>query len=163
MFSNSLAGCEAEQPPRHAAACHAGCFLLRLVCRVSIPGPRERGPGFKTRGEGSRWSLAVLAVSGGFSGLPLCIVRGAKPKIELLTKMRILTASKAINMITYRYQSWEENEREHAEERRVTAELIASGQKTAREIQDENSLFPIDSVIEMKWAEYAERYERMHA
>lgn len=77
--------------------------------------------------------------------------------------MRILTASKAINMITYRYQSWEENEREHAEERRVTAELIASGQKTAREIQDENSLFPIDSVIEMKWAEYAERYERMHA
>lgn len=37
------------------------------------------------------------------------------------------------------------------------------GKKTAREIQDENSLFPMDAVIEMKWAEYSERFERTHA
>ena len=66
-------------------------------------------------------------------------------------------------MITYQHQSWEENEREHAEERHLTAELIASGKKTAREIQDENSLFPMNAVIEMKWAEYSERFERTHA
>lgn len=66
-------------------------------------------------------------------------------------------------MITYRHQSWEENEREHAEERRLTAELIASGKKTVREMQDENSLFPMDAVIEMKWAEYCERIESAHA
>jgi hypothetical protein len=70
---------------------------------------------------------------------------------------------KAINMITYQHQSWEENEREHAEERRLTAELIASGKKTAQEVQDENSLFPMDAVIEMKWAQYSERFERAHA
>ena len=35
----------------------SAAFGLRLVCRVSIPGPRERGPGFKTRGNaGFRWS-----------------------------------------------------------------------------------------------------------
>ena len=45
-------------------------------------------------------------------------------------------------MIRYEHQSWEENEREHAEERRFTAELIASGEKTALEIQQENSPFP---------------------
>ncbi len=66
-------------------------------------------------------------------------------------------------MIKHSYQSWEENEREHAEERRLTAELIASGKKTAAEIQEENSLFPMDSAIEMKWAEYAARFERAHA
>jgi hypothetical protein len=47
------AGCGMKQPPRRASAepesRHVGCFLLRLVCRVSIPGPRGRGPGFKTR------------------------------------------------------------------------------------------------------------------
>lgn len=70
---------------------------------------------------------------------------------------------KAVTMITYRHQSWEENEREHAEERRLTAELIASGKKNAWEIQQENSLFPMDAVIKMKWAEYSERFERTHA
>lgn len=66
-------------------------------------------------------------------------------------------------MAAYRIQSWEENEREHAEERRMTAELIASGKKTPAQLQEENSLFPTDAVIEMKWAEYAERFERRHA
>ena len=66
-------------------------------------------------------------------------------------------------MITYKYQSWEENEREHAEERRLTAELIASGKKTAWEIQQENSLFPMDAKIEIDWADLSERFERAHA
>ena len=66
-------------------------------------------------------------------------------------------------MITYRHQSWEENEREHAEERSFTAEVIASSQKTAWEIQQENSLFPMDAKVEIDWLELSERFERAHA
>jgi hypothetical protein len=62
----------------------------------------------------------------------------------------------------YQYQSWEENEREHAEERRLTSELIASGKKTAWEFQQENSLFPMDAIVEMDWTELSERFERTH-
>ena len=62
-------------------------------------------------------------------------------------------------MITYRHQSWEENEREHAEERRLTAELIASGKKTAWEVQQENSLFPMNAKVEIDWADLSERFE----
>ena len=65
-------------------------------------------------------------------------------------------------MIRYQQQSWEENEREHAKERRLTAELIASGKKTAWEIQQENSLFPRDAKIEIDWADLSERFERAH-
>ena len=65
VFSGSSVDCGAEQPPRPASAepeaRHVGCFLLRLVCRVSIPGPRGRGPGFKTRG----WGLPLVAGSTG--------------------------------------------------------------------------------------------------
>jgi hypothetical protein len=50
-----------EQPPRRASAepeaRHVGCYLLQLLCRVSIPG---RGAGVQNAGdEGSRWSLSV--------------------------------------------------------------------------------------------------------
>jgi hypothetical protein len=69
-------------------------------------------------------------------------------------------AWKIAAMITYRYESWEENERQHAEERRLTAELIASGKKTAWEIQEENSLFPMDAKVEIDWADLNERFER---
>ena len=65
-------------------------------------------------------------------------------------------------MIRYQQQSWEENEREHAKERRLTAELIASGKKTAWEIQQENSVFPMDAKIEIDWADLSERFERAH-
>jgi hypothetical protein len=54
VFSGFSVDCEAKQPPRPASAepeaRHVGCFFLRLVCRVSIPGQEEEGPGFKTRG-----------------------------------------------------------------------------------------------------------------
>ena len=66
-------------------------------------------------------------------------------------------------MIRYEYQPWEENEREHSEERRLTAELIASGKKTAWEIQQENSLVPMDAKIEIDWVDLSERFERAHA
>ena len=66
-------------------------------------------------------------------------------------------------MITDQHQSWEENEREHAEERHTTTELIASGQKTAWEIQQENSPFPMDAKVEIDWADLSERFERAHA
>ncbi len=65
-------------------------------------------------------------------------------------------------MTTDQNYSWEENEREHAEERRLTAELIASGQKTAWEIQQENSLFPMDATVEIDWADLNRRYQRVH-
>ncbi len=74
-----------------------------------------------------------------------------------------MLGAKAVPMITYQSQSWEVNEREHAEERRITAELIASGQKTAWEIQRENSLFPMDAKVEIDWTELSERFERAHA
>ncbi len=60
-------------------------------------------------------------------------------------------------------QSWEENEREHAEERLLTEELIRSGQKTAWDIQMENSLFPMDAKVVIDWTELSERFERAHA
>lgn len=66
-------------------------------------------------------------------------------------------------MITCRHQSWEDNEREHAEERHATALLIASGKKTAWEIQQENSLFPMDAKVEIDWIDLSERFERAHA
>ena len=136
------------------------------------PAPRrKRGAGFKTR-EGMRLPLVAVCARRrrvdrgvGFLGWPRTLHHGSakpKPEIELPSEKLILDLE-AVTMITYQHQSWEENEREHAEERRLTAELIASGKKTAREIQDENSLFPMNAVIEMKWAEYSERFERTHA
>jgi len=80
-----------------------------------------------------------------------------------LPAYKLMLGIEAVAMITYPHQSWEANEREHAEERRLTAEFIASGKKTDWEIQQENSLFPMDAVFEMKWAEYSERFERTHA
>jgi hypothetical protein len=71
--------------------------------------------------------------------------------------------SKAVTVIRYQQQSWEENEREHAKERRLTAELIASRKKTAREIQQENSLVPMDAKIEIDWTDLSARFERAHA
>jgi len=63
-------------------------------------------------------------------------------------------------MIRYEHQSWEENEREHAEERCSSEELIASGKKTAWDIQRENSLFPADAKVEIDWTDLSERFER---
>ena len=65
-------------------------------------------------------------------------------------------------MITYRQQTWEENEREHAEERSLTASRIAAEPSSAQNIQEENSPFPLDSVVELKWTEYSARFERLH-
>lgn len=45
--------------------------------------------------------------------------------------------------------TWEQIEREHAEMRARDAKLIASGKKTPREIQEENSLFPLDAKFEI--------------
>jgi hypothetical protein len=70
---------------------------------------------------------------------------------------------KPVTMITYRHQCWEENEREHAEERRLAVELITSGKKTAWEIQQENSLFPLAAKIEIDWTDLSERFERANA
>ena len=86
--------------------------------------------------------------------------RTKKPEIEQPPQKLIFSPA---TMIRYEHQSWEENEREHAEERRLTAELIASGKKTAWEIQQENSLVPMDAKIEIDWVDLSERFERAHA
>lgn len=65
-------------------------------------------------------------------------------------------------MVTYEYTSWEENEREHAEDRRQMAEAVASKLKTPRQVQEENSLFPMDATVEIDWADLSERFERAH-
>jgi hypothetical protein len=62
-----------------------------------------------------------------------------------------------------RYMTWEENEAEHAADRRAMIEAVASGQKTARQVQAENSLIPLDARIEIDWQDLSERLERVHS
>lgn len=57
--------------------------------------------------------------------------------------------------------SWEQNEREHAAERHAIAEAIRSGEKTAWQIQEENSIFPMNSTVEINWADLNKRYKRV--
>ncbi len=60
-------------------------------------------------------------------------------------------------MVTYIRQDWEQNEREHAEERRATEEAIRSGKKTAWEVQEENSLFHMNATVKIDWSDLSER------
>lgn len=57
--------------------------------------------------------------------------------------------------------SWEQNAREHSEERRAIVEAIRSGQKTAWQIQEENSIFPMNSTVEIDWVDLNKRYKRV--
>ena len=59
-----------------------------------------------------------------------------------------------------RYISWEENEAEHAADRREMLEAVASGRKTARQVQEENSIIPLDAKIEINWKDHSRRLER---
>ncbi len=61
-----------------------------------------------------------------------------------------------------RYITWEENEADHAADRREMIEAVASGRKTARQVQAENSLIPLDAKIEIDWQDLSERLERAH-
>lgn len=61
-------------------------------------------------------------------------------------------------MIHSRY-NWQQNEREHAEERRAIAEAIRSGQKTPLQIQEENSIFPMNSTVEIDWVDLNKHYK----
>lgn len=63
-------------------------------------------------------------------------------------------------MLEIRYMTWEQNEAEHAADRRSMLE--ASGQKTARQVQAENSLIPLDAKIEIDWLDHAECLERAY-
>lgn len=56
--------------------------------------------------------------------------------------------------------TWEENEAEHAANRREMLEVVASGRKTARQVQEENSIVPLDAKIEINWKEHSRRLER---
>ncbi len=63
-------------------------------------------------------------------------------------------------MLEIRYMTWEESEAEHAADRREMLEAVASGRKTARQVQEENSLIPLDAEIVVNWKDHAERIER---
>ena len=56
--------------------------------------------------------------------------------------------------------TWEENEAEHAANRRHMLEAVASGRKTARQVQEENSIIPLDADIEIDWKEHSRCLER---
>ncbi len=59
-----------------------------------------------------------------------------------------------------RHMSWEQNEAEHAADRREMLEAVASGRKTARQVQEENSIIPLDAKIEINWQDLSQRLER---
>lgn len=59
-------------------------------------------------------------------------------------------------------QDWEKNEREHIQERLATEEAIRTGQKTAWQVQEENSIIPSNAKIDLDWADYAQRFESAH-
>jgi len=56
--------------------------------------------------------------------------------------------------------AWEENEAEYAADRRHMLEAVASGRKTARRAQEENSIIPLDADIEIDWKEHSRCLER---
>jgi hypothetical protein len=61
-----------------------------------------------------------------------------------------------------RFVSWEQNQAEHAQERRETAVALRTGTKTPWQIQEENSLFPMDTKIVVDFDDLFERFERAH-
>lgn len=63
-------------------------------------------------------------------------------------------------MLEAHYISWEENEAEHVADRREMLEAVASGRKTARQVQEENSIVPLDAKIEINWKDHSRRLER---
>ncbi|CAN5805213.1 hypothetical protein BH09VER1_BH09VER1_49850 [soil metagenome] len=63
-------------------------------------------------------------------------------------------------MLEIRYITREENEAEHAADRREMLEAVASGRKSARQVQEENSLIPLDAKIVINWRDHAERVKR---
>jgi len=62
-----------------------------------------------------------------------------------------------------RYMTWEENEAEHATDRREMLEAVISGRKTARQVQEENSIIPLDAKIEIDWQDLSDRMERAYS
>jgi len=56
--------------------------------------------------------------------------------------------------------TWEENEAEHAANRRHMLEAVASGRKTARQVQEENSIVPLDTELEIDWKQHSRCLER---
>ena len=59
--------------------------------------------------------------------------------------------------------SWKKNEAEHAVDRKKTAVAIASGRKTAWEIETENSFVPVNAKIEVDFESFLKRRSRLHA
>jgi hypothetical protein len=67
-----------------------------------------------------------------------------------------------IDMITT-HQDWQENEREHIQERLATEEAIRTGKKTAWQVQEENSIIPTNARIKIDWVDLSKRFETDHA
>lgn len=60
------------------------------------------------------------------------------------------------------YISWEQNEAEHAADRREMLEAVASGRKTAWQVQRENSFIPLDAKIEVDFDGFLKRRQSLH-
>lgn len=74
-----------------------------------------------------------------------------------------ITYSIAVPIMPKTRYSWKRNEREHAAERRAMADAVRSGEKTPWQIQEENSIFPLNSTVEIDFADLNKRYKRTHA
>jgi len=51
-------------------------------------------------------------------------------------------------------------EANHAADRREMREAVASGRKTARQVQEENPIIPLDAKVEINWQDLSQRLER---
>jgi hypothetical protein len=78
---------ENKSPYRHVSGqtitacwtpCHVGSFLMRLVCRVSIPGAEESGAGIQNEGK------TALGGGGTISILRWCYFRPRRSKSAFL-------------------------------------------------------------------------------
>lgn len=56
-----------------------------------------------------------------------------------------------------RHMTWEEHDAEHAAERKRDAEAIASGKKSAWQVQTENSFIPVDAKIAVDFDSFLKR------
>jgi hypothetical protein len=61
-----------------------------------------------------------------------------------------------------RTMSWEQNEAEHAADRREMLEAVASGRKTAWQVQRENSFIPLNAKIEVDFDRFLKRRQHHH-
>ena len=101
-------------------------------------------------------SVHLNSVKGENVGIAVCRFL-TRSGLNLRPAMVIVFLKERSAMPEIRYITWEENEAEHAADRKEAAEAIASGRKTAWQVQIENSFIPVDARIEVNFESFLER------